>query len=131
MEKSRTTPVMPMGKLRGHPLSEMTTPYLMWLLSQDAIRFKYRRLVREALGVLAARFLDFEKLAEELTPSEQPKEYWKLKETTAVIRQKKKEQKPIDAGERWRQERARALRAEIARRQTQPAADPNDISDLL
>ena len=45
MATIRTTPVMPMGKLKGQPLDEMTTPYLMWLLSQDAIRFKYRRLV--------------------------------------------------------------------------------------
>lgn len=135
MEAIRTTPVMPMGKLKGQPLDEMTTPYLMWLLSQDAIRFKYRRLVREALGVLAVRFLDFEKLIEELTPREQPKEYWKLKEATAAIRQKRKE-------DRRQREQKPPLPPEptsaplpdtsyYVRQARRQQIDPNDISDLL
>lgn len=135
MATIRTTPVMPMGKLKGQPLDEMTTPYLMWLLSQDAIRFKYRRLVREALAVMAARFLDFEKLVAELTPREQPKEYWKIKETAAVIRQKHKEdrqrreQKPRPSAEPVPESLLDA--SYFVRQARQQQIDPNDVSDLV
>lgn len=135
MENIRTTPVMPMGKLRGQPLEEMTTPYLMWLLSQDAIRFKYRKLMRQALDVLAHRFAKFDKLVEELTPREQPKEYWKIKEAAATIRQKRKE-------DRQRREKAPAPSVEAApetlpdasyyvRQARRQQIDPNDVSDLV
>lgn len=135
MENIRTTPVMPMGKLRGQPLGEMTTPYLMWLLSQDAIRFKYRKLMRQALDVLAQRFAQFDKLVEELTPREQPKEYWKMKEAVATIRQTRKEDR-----QRLKQ-RAVPLAEPVpeafpdasyfVRQARQQRIDLNDVSDLI
>lgn len=135
MESIRATPVMPMGKLRGQPLDEMTTPYLMWLLSQDAIRFKYRKLMRQALDVLAQRFAQFDKLVEELTPREQPKEYWKIKETAAVIRQKHKEdrlrreQKPHPPAEPVPESLLDA--SYFVRQARKQQIDPNDVSDLV
>lgn len=86
---STPQPVMTMGKFRGQPLNEMTTPYLLWLLSQDAIRYRYCNLMRQAMDVLRDRFLDFDALVEELTPKAPTPEYWKLTPNHSAIRKQR------------------------------------------
>jgi len=74
-------PDLPMtfGKFKGQPVSDMGTTYLMWMVSQDHIRYKRPEIMRCALEVLRNRFDDFDTLTEELAQDAPPPEYWKEK----------------------------------------------------
>lgn len=69
--------LMPVGKFKGQPLADMSTAYLCWLVSQEAIRWHRWPLVREALAILRDRFQDFDAVEEALRLATQPPEYWK------------------------------------------------------
>lgn len=139
MEQPDTAPPsMPLGKFRGQPLTEMTTPYLMWLLSQDAIRFKYRLLMAQALEVLRGRFQDFDKLVAELTPKGPVPEYWKIRAPSAAIRL----QRTVDRLRRERPPAPAKVNAEpppgvlmdasyFVRQARQKQAEQDDFSDLV
>jgi uncharacterized protein (DUF3820 family) len=150
---------VPVGKFKGQAVDSLPSQYLAWLVTRDHIRFKHWPLVKEALRVLRSR--DFDGLLDELmvrrlpdhrpTPEqivkrqgEKAEKLRALEERRERERQQRREERRvrfqqqlaessqlIDGGEYVRQERARALQAEIARRQSQPAGDPNDVSDLL
>lgn len=147
------------GKFKGQAVDSLPSQYLAWLVTRDHIRFKHWPLIKEALRVLRSR--DFDGMLDELmvralpdrrpTPeqiakrqAEKAEKLLALEERREQERQQLREERRVrfqqqqaersqvlDAGEYVRQERARALQAEIARRQSQPAADSNDISDLL
>lgn len=150
---------VPVGKFKGQAVDSLPSQYLAWLVTRDHIRFKHWPLVKEALRVLRGR--DFDGILDELkverladrrpTPEQLAKRQGEKAEKLRALedrrereRQQRRDERRVrfqqqqaersqvlDAGEFVRQERARALQAEIARRETRPAADPNDISDLL
>lgn len=150
---------VPVGKFKGQDVDSLPSQYLAWLVTRDHIRFKHWPLVKEALRVLRSRDLDtilgelkVERLADHrLTPEqiakreaerdeklralearrEEERQRLRQERRARLLQQKAERSQIIDAGVFMRQERARALQDEIARRQNQPAADPNDISDLL
>jgi len=70
---------MPLGKFKGQPVADMGTTYLMWIVSQDHIRFKRPETMRCALEVLRNRFNEFDNLLAELAQDAPPPEYWKKK----------------------------------------------------
>lgn len=67
--------LMTVGKYKGQPVEAMATSYLMWLISQDAIRFKRWPLVNEALRVLQVRFARFDDLLAELEVTRPPSDH--------------------------------------------------------
>lgn len=79
---------MTIGKFKGQPVANMTISYLMWLITNEHIRFKYRTLIEEALQVLRVRFENFDALLAELAVTEPPSERWKTAKRTE---RKKKE----------------------------------------
>lgn len=92
--------LMPMGKFEGQPVEAMSTTYLMWVLSNDHIRFRRWPLIAEALQVLRSRFESFDALLAELKVDTQPPAFWKTAERTA-------EQKEAKAQKLRRQEERR------------------------
>lgn len=48
-------PTLPMGKNKDQPISAMKTQYLLWLLTQENIRFKYRSAVASILAEIRTR----------------------------------------------------------------------------
>ncbi|WP_426116295.1 hypothetical protein [Massilia sp. PWRC2] len=50
-----TQPTLPMGKNKGQPISAMRTQYLLWLLTQENIRSKYRSAVDSILAEIRTR----------------------------------------------------------------------------
>jgi uncharacterized protein (DUF3820 family) len=68
------------GKYKGRPLSEMKTSYIMWLVSNDHIRFARWPLVLDLLAELQQRFYNYDCLISELTMSEPANEFWKSPE---------------------------------------------------
>lgn len=150
---------VPVGKFKGQAVDSLPSQYLAWLVTRDHIRFKHWPLVKEALRVLRSR--DFDGILDELMvralPDRRPtseqlakrqdekaEKLRALEDRRERERQQRREERRVrfqqqqaersqvlDAGEYVRRERAQALQAEIARRETRPAADPNDISDLL
>jgi hypothetical protein len=101
--------LMPMGKFEGQPVDAMSTSYLMWVLSNDHIRFTRWPLIEEALRVLRGRFESFDGLLVELKVDTQPPAHWKTAERTA-------EQKAAKA-EKLRQLEQRRLEERLARRE--------------
>ncbi len=144
---------VPVGKFKGQAVDSLPSQYLAWLVTRDHIRFKHWPLVKEALRVLRSR--DFDGLLDELmvralpdhrpTPEQIARRQAEKAEKLLALEERRKQERQqmrfqqqpaersqvLDAGESLRQERARALQAEIARRQSQVAADSNDISDLV
>ncbi len=68
---------MPIGKYKDQPISEMTTPYLMWLVTNDLFRFNRWELVESILGELKCRFEDFDNLKANLQMIDPPVAHWK------------------------------------------------------
>lgn len=101
--------LMPMGKFEGQPVESMSTTYLMWLVSNDALRFKRWPLIEEALRVLRGRFESFDGLLADLRVDTQPPAHWKTPERTA-------EQKEAKA-EKLRQLEQRRQEERLARRE--------------
>lgn len=150
---------MPVGKFKGRSVASLPSQYLAWLVTRDHIRFKHFALIKEVLRVLRSRDLDeilgelkVEKLADHRPTPEQiakrqtekaeklralearrEEERQRLRQERRVrfLQQQAEHSQVLDAGAYVRQERARALQAEIAKRQGQPMADPNDVSDLV
>ena len=74
--------MMTIGKFKGRLLAEMTTPYLMWLVSNDHIRHNRWLLVLGILAELRRRFDNYDNLLDELAIQSVP-EYWKTPEQKA------------------------------------------------
>ncbi len=149
---------MPMGIHKGKAIDALPTPYLMWLASQDHVRFSRWPVIEEILRVLGERFDDPDKLEAELRVAEAPPARWKTAEREAA-RKEARAAKLASLEERRRAElkriaddlRERIARSREASRQPslEPApgawrdasyfvrearlrqADPNDISDLV
>jgi len=150
---------MPVGKFEGQAVDSLPSQYLAWLVTRDHIRFKHFALIEEVLRVLRSRDLDeilgelkVEKLADHRpTPEqiakrqaekaeklralearrEEERQRLRLERRARFLQQHAEHSQVLDAGDYVRQERARVLQAEIARRQSQPMADPHDVSDLV
>lgn len=81
--------LMPTGKYAGRPLDELPSKFLLWFVSQDAIRWARWPVVLAALDVLAGRFADPEALRAELRLHEPPQKYWKTATRAAERRVEK------------------------------------------
>lgn len=81
--------LMPTGKYAGRPLDELPTKFLLWFVSQDAIRWARWPVVLAALDVIAARCRDMGALRAELQLHEPPQKYWKTA-TRAAARKAEK-----------------------------------------
>jgi hypothetical protein len=57
---------MLIGKHRGKLVSELRTPYLLWVLAQDWIRDGYRNTARAVYAELRRRFQDPDRIEAEL-----------------------------------------------------------------
>ena len=120
--------LMPMGKFKGQPVHDMSTAFLLWLVSNDNIRFVRWDLIHEVLGVLRLRFDNFDTLLAELKVDSPPPAYWKKTPTLEQIKQRNKEKAEklhqLEANRaeerRIRQENWRARRAAA---EAQEAAD--------
>ncbi|MHB0973146.1 MAG: hypothetical protein ACYC0P_02745 [Thiobacillus sp.] len=140
---------MPMGAHKGQPVEAMSTAYLLWVISNDHIRFKRWPLIQEALRVLRGRFENFETLLAELEVKAPPPAYWKTKEQIEA-RAKARAEKLRQLEERRaaeREQRRQELRARFKQREAeqtqiidasyyvraarQRPADPGDVSDLV
>lgn len=83
---------MTIGKHKGKPVDAMTNAYLLWLVTQDHIRFKHWELIKEALRILRQRFgNDFDAMVAEMEVKEPPPERWKRKLTPEQIAQREAE----------------------------------------
>lgn len=78
---------MPTGKHAGTPLHLLPTPYMLWFVSQDAIRHKQWPLVDAILDVLAERFTYPGLLRAELMQRDPPPDYWKAGKRAAAKRE--------------------------------------------
>lgn len=101
--------LMPMGKFEGQPVEAMSTTYLMWVLSNDHIRFRRWPLIEEALRVLRGRFESFDGLLVELKVDTQPPAFWKTAERT--------EEQEKARAEKLRQLEQRRQEERLARRE--------------
>lgn len=97
---------MPMGKFKGQPVVDMSTTYLVWLVSNDHIRFKRWPLIQEALRILRGRFDNLDAIVAELKVESPPPAYWKTPEQI--------EQRNAEKAEKLRQ--LEAQRAEEKRK---------------
>ena len=141
---------MPMGKFKGQPVAAMRTAYLVWLVSNDHIRFKRWPLVREALRVLRGRFESFETLLAELEVKAPPPAYWKNKEQIEQRKAEKaqklrqlEERRAVEREQRRQELRARFREQQAERMQIIDASyfvraarerarrDADDVSDLI
>lgn len=75
---------MPSGKHAGTPLHLLPTTYMLWLVSQDAIRHKQWPLIDAILDVLAERFTHPGLLRAELMQRDPPPDYWKAGKRAAT-----------------------------------------------
>lgn len=107
--QEQTKMLMPMGKFEGQPVETMSTSYLMWVLSNDHIRFKRWPLIEEALCVLRGRFESFDCLLVELKVDAPPPAYWKTTERT--------EEQEKARAEKLRQLEQRRLEDRLSRRE--------------
>jgi len=82
--------LMPFGKFKGQPVADMGTTYLMWMVSQDHIRFKRPETMRCALEVLRNRFNEFDNMLAELAQDAPPPEYWKEKRRLRRLRENRR-----------------------------------------
>lgn len=121
--------LMPMGIHKGRPIDEAPTAYLLWLVSQDHIRFSRWPLIEEVLCVLGERFDNPDKLKVELHVAEAPPPRWKTPEREAALKEARAA-KLATLEERRRAEFKRIaddLRERIARNrdaQRQPRLEP-------
>ena len=76
--------MMTIGKFKGTPLTELATPYLMWLISNDHIRHGRWELTQTILLELRRRFADFDNLIESLAVTEPPAKHWQTPEQIAA-----------------------------------------------
>lgn len=127
---------MPFGLHLNKPVEEVPSPYLLWVISRDAVRHKRPELVDAIIHALAPRFLDPAVLAEELRVQEPPPERWKTPEQIARRAAEKKAKRL--AWEKACAEEREAFQAELKARWSDkktgwivkpPAAD--DGSDLV
>jgi hypothetical protein len=75
--------LMPMGKFAGQPVKSMSTAFLAWTLSQDAIRHARPALIEHIVGVLSERFQDPGTVLAELRVAEAPPARWRTNEKAA------------------------------------------------
>jgi uncharacterized protein (DUF3820 family) len=140
---------MPMGKFEGRPVADMSTTYLVWLISNDHIRFKRWPLIQEALRILRGRFNNLDAIVAELKVESQPPAFWKSPEQIErrkaekaeklrqVEERREAERQQLRAERRarflqQRVERMQVIDASYYRRKThEKQVDPNDVSDLL
>jgi len=112
---------MPMGKFKGQPVADMSTTYLVWLVSNDHIRFKRWPLIQEALRILRGRFDNLDAIVAELKVESPPPAYWKTPEQIAQREAEKAEK--LRLVEERRAEEKRKRREEFrARREMQSHA---------
>lgn len=96
MLNSSLNQFMPIGKYRGARLSELQTTYLLWMLSQDAIRQQYPILAVSMLHVMHDRFQNIDRLIAEMTVSQPSPAYWKLKQLAQVSKRNKLAQMRVE-----------------------------------
>ncbi|CAM5789725.1 hypothetical protein CCAE64S_02442 [Castellaniella caeni] len=108
---------MPSGKYAGEPLHLLPTTYMLWLVSQDAIRHKQWPLIDAILDVLAERFTYPGLLRAELMQRDPPPDYWQAGKRAAARRENKRRRRwwlefrhEMDAE---RAQRMKALRREL------------------
>jgi uncharacterized protein (DUF3820 family) len=82
---------MTIGKHTGQPIAKLKSAYLMWLISNDHIRFKHPELLKAILSELRARFDLLENLEAELTMNSPPPELWKTPAYIAAKEDKRAE----------------------------------------
>lgn len=113
---------MTIGKHKGKPVEAMTSNYLLWLVTQDSIRFKHWSLAQEVLRVLRRRFgNNFNAMVAEMEVKEPPPERWKKNLTPEQIAQRESEKaekrrqleerraaEKLRRREEWREARDRA-----------------------
>ncbi|CAM5183802.1 hypothetical protein CDEF62S_04674 [Castellaniella defragrans] len=102
---------MPTGVHAGTPLHLLPTPYMLWFVSQDAIRHKQWPLVDAILDVLAERFTYPGLLRAELMQRDPPPDYWKAGKRAAKKRDKSRRRRY------WHNFRRQGL---VSRRQAAP-----------
>lgn len=68
MHPHNTAAVMPMGKYKGQPVSALATTFLLWWLSQDAIRAKNPTTARVVMATLRDRLENVACIEAELLP---------------------------------------------------------------
>lgn len=99
---------MPSGKYAGTPLHLLPTAYMLWLASQDAIRYKQWPLIDAILDVLAERFTYPGLLRAELMQRDPPPDYWQAGKRAAKKRDEQQRRR------RWHNFRRQGL---VSRRQ--------------
>lgn len=112
--------LIPMGLHKGRPIDELPSPYLLWLVSQDHIRFSRWPMVEEILRVLGKRFSEPRRLLDELRVTEAPPARWEATERQA--------ERKAERAEKLRQLEQRRLEQRIARREEWLAA--RDQADM-
>ena len=101
--------LIPMGLHKGRPIDELPSPYLLWLVSQDHIRFSRWPMIEEILSVLGKRFSEAGKLLDELRVTEAPPAKTESPE--------RKAERQAERAEKLRQLEARRLEERLARRE--------------
>lgn len=77
--------LMPIGKFKGQPVADMEPAYLMWLVTNDDIRYRRWPLVKEALRVLRDQLgNDFGGVLASLEVKEPPPKRWQTPEREAA-----------------------------------------------
>ena len=123
---------MPMGVFRGRQVETMTTAYLLWLTSRDAIRYARWPLVEEALRVLRDRFRNLDAVLTELKMAGPPPARWRTPEQEAQradvrikklrrLEEQRAEEKKLK-NEQFRQHLAQLQEERLARSQLVDAA---------
>lgn len=120
---------MPFGSHKGDNIETLSTAYIAWLLSQDAIRFKYPAVMKALCTVLRARFTDFDEIVAELQVDTPPPERWKTKQHAAQRKAERAEK--LRELERRRERRAEDLARRFAERRGRQGDSPGGIDDLL
>lgn len=90
-------------------MADMSTTYLVWLVSNDHIRFKRWPLIQEALRILRGRFDNLDAVVAELKVESQPPAFWKTSEHI--------EQRKLEKAEKLRQLEARRAEEKRKRRE--------------
>jgi hypothetical protein len=77
--------LMPLGKFKGRPVADMEPAYLMWLVTNDDIRYRRWPLVKEAMRVLRDQLgNDFGGVLARLEVKEPPPKRWQTPERDAA-----------------------------------------------
>lgn len=117
---------MPIGKFKGQPVADMATPYLLWLVKNDHIRYRHWPLIKKALEVLRSRLDEWEALMAELKVTDPPPPRWRTPEREA--------RRAAEKAEKLRQVEQRRAAEKAAKRGrplSQAAPRPTDVSDLV